>query len=157
MTSCGTGITRRALLFLSGLAICSLDGSRVMYHKPKDFELATEGSEQESTRKVLETWGAPIMFVIFGKQVRSHYLAESVPNTPDIRHLEGFTTQIGLRTSEEPKAGYDYPTIRLPHTFSKLAGLWRLSSVCATNLCLPDFLASCTLMRCAMPGHRKRL
>jgi len=34
--------------------------------------------------------------------------------------LEIYRTKISLHRA---KAGYDYPTIRLPHTFSKLAGL----------------------------------
>jgi hypothetical protein len=46
------------------------------------------------------------------------FFAHATPSTQEL--LEINRSKISLHRA---KAGYDYPTIRLPHTFSKLAGL----------------------------------
>jgi hypothetical protein len=46
------------------------------------------------------------------------FFAHATPSTHEL--LEINRSKISLHRA---KAGYDYPTIRLPHTFSKLAGL----------------------------------
>jgi hypothetical protein len=49
-----------------------------------------------------------------------HYLDLFCDGVPNHKLLEIYQTKISLHRA---KAGYDYPTIRLPHAFSKLARL----------------------------------
>ncbi|MGA3359858.1 MAG: hypothetical protein ABSC87_06595 [Halobacteriota archaeon] len=50
----------------------------------------------------------------------ANQLGDTLIDSPESALLEIHRSKISL---QHAKAGYDYPTIRLPHTFSKLAGL----------------------------------